>query len=44
MVQAETLKIGDINLAREALWPCEAMFDHKGEEVKGCRSSTPVQY
>ncbi|KEO73017.1 translation initiation factor IF-2 [Anditalea andensis] len=43
MVQAGTLKIGDIMLAGEHYGRVKAMFDHTGKKVKEAGPSTPVQ-
>ena len=42
MVQAGTLKIGDIMLAGAHFGRVKAMFDHKGKNVKVAPPSTPV--
>jgi len=43
MVQAGTLKIGDIILAGKHYGRVKAMFDHKGKKLKVAGPSTPVQ-
>jgi translation initiation factor IF-2 len=43
MVQAGTLKIGDIILAGKHYGRVKAMFDHKGKKLKDAGPSTPVQ-
>ncbi|MBD8488409.1 translation initiation factor IF-2 [Echinicola sp. CAU 1574] len=43
MVQAGTLKIGDIMLAGQHYGRVKAMFDHTGKKVKEAEPSTPVQ-
>jgi translation initiation factor IF-2 len=43
MVQAGTLKIGDIILAGKHYGRVKAMFDHKGKKLKEAGPSTPVQ-
>jgi translation initiation factor IF-2 len=43
MVQAGTLKIGDIMLAGQHYGRVKAMFDHKGKRLKEAGPSTPVQ-
>ncbi len=43
MVQAGTLKIGDIMLAGQHYGRVKAMFDHKGKKLKAAGPSTPVQ-
>ncbi|PZX54655.1 translation initiation factor IF-2 [Algoriphagus ratkowskyi] len=43
MVQAGTLKIGDIILAGQNHGRVKAMFDHKGKKLKEAGPSTPVQ-
>ena len=43
MIQAGTLKIGDIMLAGEHYGRVKAMFDHTGKKVKEAGPSTPVQ-
>lgn len=43
MVQAGTLRIGDIILAGQHHGRVKAMFDHKGKKLKEARPSTPVQ-
>lgn len=43
MVQAGTLKIGDIMLAGQHYGRVKAMFDHKGKKLKEAGPSTPVQ-
>ena len=43
MVQAGTLRIGDIILAGQHHGRVKAMFDHKGKKVKEAGPSTPVQ-
>ncbi|MEP0714303.1 translation initiation factor IF-2 [Algoriphagus sp.] len=43
MVQAGTLKIGDIILAGQHHGRVKAMFDHKGKKLKIAGPSTPVQ-
>ncbi|WBL43130.1 translation initiation factor IF-2 [Algoriphagus halophytocola] len=43
MVQAGTLKIGDIILAGQHHGRVKAMFDHKGKKLKEAGPSTPVQ-
>lgn len=42
MVQAGTLKIGDIMLAGQHYGRVKAMFDHKGKKLKEAGPSTPV--
>mgnify|MGYP005748218473 CR=1 FL=1 len=42
MVQAGTLKIGDVMLAGQHYGRVKAMFDHKGKKVKEAGPSTPV--
>lgn len=43
MVQAGTLKIGDVLLAGPYFGKVKAMFDHRGQKVKEAGPSTPVQ-
>ncbi|GHB42096.1 translation initiation factor IF-2 [Mongoliitalea lutea] len=43
MVQAGTLKIGDVMLAGPHYGRVKAMFDHKGKRMKEVGPSTPVQ-
>ncbi|ERM83518.1 hypothetical protein P872_00135 [Rhodonellum psychrophilum GCM71 = DSM 17998] len=43
MVQAGTLKVGDIMLAGQHYGRVKAMFDHTGKKVKQAGPSTPVQ-
>ncbi len=43
MIQAGTLKIGDIMLAGQHFGRVKAMFDHTGKKVKEAGPSTPVQ-
>jgi translation initiation factor IF-2 len=43
MVQAGTLKVGDIMLAGQHYGRVKAMFDHTGKKVKAAGPSTPVQ-
>ncbi len=43
MVQAGTLRIGDIMLAGQHYGRVKAMFDHKGKKLKEAGPSTPVQ-
>lgn len=43
MVQAGTLKIGDIILAGQHYGRVKAMFDHLGKKVEAAEPSTPVQ-
>lgn len=43
MVQAGTLKIGDVMLAGPHYGKVKAMFDHKGKRMKEAGPSTPVQ-
>jgi len=43
MVQAGTLRIGDIILAGQHHGRVKAMFDHKGKKLKEAGPSTPVQ-
>ena len=43
LVQAGTLKIGDVVLAGEYFSKVKAMFDHKGSKLKTAGPSTPVQ-
>ncbi len=43
MVQAGTLRIGDIILAGQHYGRVKAMFDHKGKKLKEAGPSTPVQ-
>ncbi|UJP66072.1 translation initiation factor IF-2 [Mongoliitalea daihaiensis] len=43
MVQAGTLKIGDVLLAGPHYGKVKAMFDHKGKRMKEAGPSTPVQ-
>jgi translation initiation factor IF-2 len=43
MVQAGTLKIGDVMLAGQHYGKVKAMFDHKGKKLKEAAPSTPVQ-
>jgi translation initiation factor IF-2 len=43
MVQAGTLKIGDVMLAGQHYGRVKAMFDHKGKKLKEAGPSTPVQ-
>ncbi|WMN12394.1 translation initiation factor IF-2 [Marivirga salinae] len=42
MIQAGTLKIGDVVLAGAHYGKVKAMFDHKGQKVKEAGPSTPV--
>ena len=42
MVQAGTLKVGDIMLAGPHFGRVKAMFDHKGKKLKDAGPSTPV--
>ena len=42
MVQAGTLRIGDVMLAGQHYGRVKAMFDHKGKKVKEAGPSTPV--
>jgi translation initiation factor IF-2 len=42
MVQAGTLKVGDVVLAGAHYGKVKAMFDHKGQKVKEAGPSTPV--
>ncbi|MDA1267794.1 MAG: translation initiation factor IF-2 [Bacteroidetes bacterium] len=43
MVQAGTLRIGDVMLAGQHYGRVKAMFDHKGKKLKEAGPSTPVQ-
>lgn len=43
MIQAGTLKIGDVMLAGQHYGRVKAMFDHKGKKMKEAGPSTPVQ-
>ncbi len=43
MVQAGTLRIGDVLLAGQHYGRVKAMFDHKGNKLKEAGPSTPVQ-
>ena len=43
MVQAGTLKVGDVMLAGQHYGKVKAMFDHKGKKLKEAGPSTPVQ-
>jgi translation initiation factor IF-2 len=43
LVQAGTLKIGDILLAGQHFGKVKAMFDHRGNRIKEAGPSTPVQ-
>lgn len=43
LVQAGTLKIGDILLAGSFFGRVKAMFDHKGQKLKEAGPATPVQ-
>jgi translation initiation factor IF-2 len=43
MVQAGTLRVGDIMLAGQHYGRVKAMFDHKGKKLKEAGPSTPVQ-
>ncbi len=43
LVQAGTLKIGDIILAGQHFGKVKAMFDHRGNRIKEAGPSTPVQ-
>lgn len=43
MVQAGTLKIGDVLLAGPHYGKVKAMFDHRGNKLKSVGPSTPVQ-
>jgi translation initiation factor IF-2 len=43
LVQAGTLKIGDILLAGQHYGKVKAMFDHRGNRIKEAGPSTPVQ-
>ena len=43
MVQAGTLKVGDVMLAGQHYGRVKAMFDHKGKKLKEAGPSTPVQ-
>lgn len=43
MVQAGTLRIGDVLLAGQHYGRVKAMFDHKGKKLKEAGPSTPVQ-
>ncbi|MEB2780335.1 translation initiation factor IF-2 [Algoriphagus sp. C2-6-M1] len=43
MVQAGTLRVGDIILAGQHHGRVKAMFDHKGKKLKEAGPSTPVQ-
>lgn len=43
MVQAGTLKIGDVILAGQHYGRVKAMFDHLGKKVEAAEPSTPVQ-
>jgi translation initiation factor IF-2 len=42
MIQAGTLKIGDVVLAGAHYGKVKAMFDHKGQKVKEAGPSTPI--
>ncbi|GAB2625145.1 translation initiation factor IF-2 [Belliella aquatica] len=43
MVQAGTLRVGDVMLAGQHYGKVKAMFDHKGKKLKEAAPSTPVQ-
>ncbi|HCB47550.1 MAG TPA: translation initiation factor IF-2, partial [Algoriphagus sp.] len=43
MIQAGTLKVGDVMLAGQHYGRVKAMFDHKGKKMKEAGPSTPVQ-
>lgn len=43
MIQAGTLKVGDVMLAGQHYGRVKAMFDHKGKKLKEAGPSTPVQ-
>jgi translation initiation factor IF-2 len=43
MIQAGTLRIGDVMLAGQHYGRVKAMFDHKGKKMKDAGPSTPVQ-
>ncbi|MEX2512978.1 MAG: translation initiation factor IF-2 [Cyclobacteriaceae bacterium] len=43
MVQAGTLKVGDVILAGQHFGKVKAMFDHLGKKVEAAGPSTPVQ-
>lgn len=43
MVQAGTLKVGDVILAGQHYGRVKAMFDHLGKKVEAAEPSTPVQ-
>ncbi|MHA7131299.1 translation initiation factor IF-2 [Algoriphagus namhaensis] len=43
MIQAGTLRVGDVMLAGQHYGRVKAMFDHKGKKVKEAGPSTPVQ-
>ncbi|RIW16175.1 translation initiation factor IF-2 [Algoriphagus lacus] len=43
MVQAGTLRVGDVMLAGQHYGRVKAMFDHKGKKLKEAGPSTPVQ-
>ena len=43
MIQAGTLKVGDVMLAGQHYGRGKAMFDHKGKKMKEAGPSTPVQ-
>lgn len=43
MIQAGTLKVGDVMLAGQHYGRVKAMFDHKGKKLKDAGPSTPVQ-
>ena len=43
MVQAGTLRIGDVLLAGPYFGKVKAMFDHRGQKVEAASPSTPVQ-
>lgn len=43
MVQAGTLRVGDVLLAGPYFGKVKAMFDHRGHKVKAAGPSTPVQ-
>ncbi|SHO63686.1 translation initiation factor IF-2 [Algoriphagus zhangzhouensis] len=43
MIQAGTLRIGDVMLAGQHYGRVKAMFDHKGKKMKEAGPSTPVQ-
>ena len=42
LVQAGTLKVGDVMLAGSHYGKVKAMFDHRGQNLKTCPPSTPV--